>query len=304
MQTKNGAPTTEAPPAVQAPLVVAPPSAPARQALPLVPTNLDEAWRFSEALSRSELVPPQYQGKAANVLAAFYMAADLGISAMQAMREIHVVEGKPSASSALKVALVKQSPLCLKWECVETTKEKATFTTQRHGDLKPTTLTFTIQQARDAGLIKPKSGWEKFPENMLRARAASFLADLVYPDVVKGLRTTEEVQEIEKQEREIPGERVASETFAPPAPTQAPSSQTVEHAAAETEPASPAPTSPEAPATPDVAEVILNELEVVDTLPAIDALSKRATSEVPKTHPLRKKLGEAFNAARARVKQS
>lgn len=282
--------------------------APAKRPVPLVPTNLDEAWRLSDALSRSSIIPDHYQGNQGNVLAAFYMAQDLGISVMQAMREIYVVKGKPTASSALKTALVRQSPECLAWECVESTKERATFKTRRRGDQKDTSLTFSIQQAEAAGLYpgKPDSAWRSYPENMLRWRAASFLADLVYPDVVKGLKTTEEMQDVE--EREVPGERVFAETSAPPLPpsiAQAPAPSGGPVVSGEVVAGPPAEPKAEEPkgGAPDPAEVILNEIWQTSTLADIDALSKRA-KEIPKEHPLRKSLGEAFNAARARVKAS
>jgi hypothetical protein len=283
--------------------------------LPLVPTNLDEAWRISQTLAESSLLPEQYRGKPANVLAAFYMAADLGISGMQAMREIYVVKGKPGSSSALKTALVRQSPDCLMWELVESTPLKATFKTQRRGDAKPTVLTFTIEQAKTAGLYpgKPDSAWNSYPENMLRARAASFLADLVYPDVVKGLKTKEELDEVDAGEREIPGERIFSETMAPPAPVVVPQKAavvTVEapKAVPSEEPRAPAPAAPEREpgsddGAPDPIDVFLQELEQVGSAKDIDGMSKRVNTIAPKGHARRDEIGTAIAIARRRVQQ-
>lgn len=297
--------------------------APAKKPLPMVPTNLEEAWRVSEALARSSLVPSHYQGHPENVLAAFYMAADLGISGMQAMREIYVVKGVPRASAALKVALVKQSPECLLWECVESTREKATFRTHRRGDPKPTVLTFTLEQAKQAGLYpgKEDSGWAKWPENMLRARASSFLADIVYPDVVKGLRTSEEMEDVD--EREVPGTRIFEQASAPPLPPPATAraeaerrAETIVRAEHERAPvavqAQPEPqkaaepeaareVQPPAGGAPDPLDVVFAELEQVDSMAAIDELAKRGATLCPKGHPRRNDLGAAVNAAKRRV---
>lgn len=306
MQTQNGTAAPQQQTTDLAP-VQTQPKAIVRQVTPLVPTNLDEAWRLSDGLSRSSLVPPQYQGHPENVLAAFYMAQDLGVSAMQAMREIYVVKGRPTASSALKTALVRQSHLCILWECVETTRERATFRTQRQGDQKPTTLSFTIEQAKQAGLYpgKPDSAWNSYPENMLRARAASFLADLVYPDVVKGLKTPEEVEE--QVEREVPGSRLFAETTAPPLPiVQEIASQIAQSQATPDEPKCDTPPveAPKSePGAPDPVEVLLAEIGVADTGEAIAALTKRALDICPKTHPMRAQVGDAINAAKRRVKQ-
>src|SRR5438477_3091943 len=51
---------------------------------------------------------------------------------------------------------------------------------------------FTIEDARQAKLVKPGSGWEKFPDAMLRARAISKALRMIAPEVVAGVYLPDE----------------------------------------------------------------------------------------------------------------
>ena len=50
-----------------------------------------------------------------------------------------------------------------------------------------------MADAERAGVIKPGSGWEKYPANMLRWRAIGFCADVVFGDVIGGLKRADEL---------------------------------------------------------------------------------------------------------------
>jgi len=83
---------------------------------------------------------------------------------------------------------------------VDISDVSATFETKRKGQNKPFTLTYTLDQAKLAGLIKPRSNWEKAPQDQLVARASSKLARLIYPDLLAGMYTAEELQSINEAE--------------------------------------------------------------------------------------------------------
>jgi len=54
--------------------------------------------------------------------------------------------------------------------------------------------TFTIEQARRAGLVKDRSAWQTFPERMLFARAAGFLLNTYAPGLMLGMETADELE--------------------------------------------------------------------------------------------------------------
>ena len=128
-----------------------------------------------------------------SVLAVILAGRELGLGVMQSLRGFHIVEGKPVLSSGLMAALVLNSGKAKVFRCIHTSPTKATFRAQRIGDDDFIEVSFTIEEARAAGLIKPRSGWEKYPADMLVARATARAARLVFPDVCAGLYLAEEL---------------------------------------------------------------------------------------------------------------
>ena len=137
-------------------------------------------------------------GKA--VLSTILLGRELGMPAMASLRSVHNVEGKHSLSADLMVALVLKSGMAEYFQLVESTDEACTFETKRKGNPQPQRLTYTIEHAKQAGLLGPTrsgkpSNWHKMPTQMLRARAKSELARLEYPDLLAGLYTPEELRD-------------------------------------------------------------------------------------------------------------
>jgi hypothetical protein len=55
---------------------------------------------------------------------------------------------------------------------------------------------FNMDDARRAGLVKPGSGWVKYPKAMLRARCITFALRAVYPQSLNMMLSSEEAQDI------------------------------------------------------------------------------------------------------------
>jgi 5'-3' exonuclease len=129
------------------------------------------------------------------VLSTVMVGRELGLPAMASLRSIHVVEGRHTLSAALMVALVLKSGMAEYFEPISFGDTEATFETKRKGARNPVRLTHTIDMAKTAQLLKPSSNWEKVPTDMLVARAQSRLARMVYPDLLAGLYTPDELKE-------------------------------------------------------------------------------------------------------------
>jgi hypothetical protein len=97
---------------------------------------------------------------------------ELGFSPMASAGSIYIIKGKVSLSADATVALCKRSPACLYLRLVESTEEVATYETQRHGDPSPTSLSYTIAQAKTAGLTGSQT-WRGHAPAMLRARCGA-----------------------------------------------------------------------------------------------------------------------------------
>ena len=155
----------------------------------LEPRSMGEARRLAEDMFKSRLFSAY--GTPAAVLSTVMAGRELGMQAMASLRAFHIVDGKPTLAADLIRALVIRSGAAKYFRCTERTNERATFETQR-GDDPPIALTYTVAEAKEAGLVKPNSGWTKSPADQCVARSSSKLARLVYPDVTHGLYAPEE----------------------------------------------------------------------------------------------------------------
>jgi len=157
------------------------------------PQNVQEALEVAPRLVGSRLL-----SKAINTPeAAFAIMAtghELGLGMMASLRSIHIIEGKPTLSAdAIQALVVSRADKCEYFRMVESTPTIATFSTKRVGHPSETTLSFTIEEARLAG-VTGKDNWRKYPSAMLRARCIAALGRLVYPDLILGVYDPDEIE--------------------------------------------------------------------------------------------------------------
>lgn len=163
------------------------------------PNDMNQAMGMAKTLYESGLLPGIKSPQAAFTI--IVTGRELGLTAMQSLRGIHIINGKPCLSADLIVALCKsRGDVCTYFRMVHSDATYAEYTTLRQGDPEPTTLRFTIEQAKRANLlVKQDSNWQKYPEAMLRARCISALARAVYPDLAMGLYESESGEIEERQ---------------------------------------------------------------------------------------------------------
>jgi len=162
----------------------------------LTPQTLDEALRFSEILAKSSIVPKDYQGNPGNVLVAVQWGAEIGLPPLQAMQNIAVINGRPSIWGDAMIALVRGSGLLESIEeNIGENGEVASCTIKRRGEA-PVTRTFTMEDAKRAGLAGKQGPWKQYPKRMLQMRARAWALRDVFPDVLKGIHIAEEAQDM------------------------------------------------------------------------------------------------------------
>ena len=127
----------------------------------------------------------------AKAVAIMQAGREIGIPPLYALREIAVVNGRPTLSGKLMLALMHRAGIQPEW--LETTDAKATLKATRPNGVT-FSGSFTIEEAGRAGLLaKPGAVWRQYPAAMLRWRTVSLVAHLVAPDVVAGFYTPEEM---------------------------------------------------------------------------------------------------------------
>lgn len=134
----------------------------------MTPQGYEAALGLARTLVDSGFLPRAIQ-KPAQALAVILAGQELGLPPMQALRMIHIVEGKPTLSAELMLSLFKRRGGQAKW--VESTDQKAELWL-RHPNGDEHTETFTWTEAQRAG-VTGKDNWRKYPKAMLKARCIS-----------------------------------------------------------------------------------------------------------------------------------
>ena len=165
-----------------------------RQQFDLSPQNFDQALTFCNYLADSDLVPKDFKGKPANCLIAMQWGAELGLKPLQALQNLAIINGRPALWGDAVIALVRSSPLC---EFISETDDgnTATCRVKRRGEPEEV-RTFSVEDARAAGLIGKQGPWTQYPKRMRQMRARAFALRDVFPDVLRGLPIAEEVMDI------------------------------------------------------------------------------------------------------------
>lgn len=164
-----------------------------KKSFDLSPQSLDEAMRFADILSASDIVPKDFVGKPGNILVAIQWGMELGLKPMQAMQNIAVINGRPSLWGDAVIALVRNSPLC---EYIYETIENgvAICRVKRSGE-EEQVRRFSEQEAQEAGLLNKAGPWKQYKNRMLQMRARAFALRDVFPDILKGIPIAEEVRD-------------------------------------------------------------------------------------------------------------
>ena len=163
----------------------------------LTPHTFSEAVQFANLIAKSTMVPAEYRGKPENILLAVQWGGELGLSPLQALQNIAVINGKPSVYGDAMLGLVRGSHLCDDViERIEGTGESmaAVCEARRRGSA-PVTARFSVADAKAAGLWGKAGPWKQYPQRMLQMRARGFALRDAFPDVLRGILSAEEARD-------------------------------------------------------------------------------------------------------------
>jgi len=163
--------------------------------------SAEDLWRFSQIVAKSELCPKDYIGKPEKVAVAIEFGLELGLNPLAALQNIAVINGRPSIWGDAALAMCVASSHWVH-EAFEESMDyddagnplAAHCVVQRRG-CKPIKRTFTMADARRAGLANRET-WKTYPARMLQMRARAWALRDAFPDVLKGLRISEEEQDL------------------------------------------------------------------------------------------------------------
>lgn len=162
----------------------------------LVPQNLTEAMDLARLIADSDLAPKDYRGKPGNVLIAVQMGQEVGLSPMTAIQSIAVINGKPGLYGDVGKAILLSNGFIIEEDDTQIVKKtgmgRCKITRPGH---PPCERTFSIENAKVAGLWGKAGPWTQYPERQMAWRAFWFAARDIGSDVLKGLSGYEEVRD-------------------------------------------------------------------------------------------------------------
>lgn len=163
----------------------------------------------------------------ANCAVALNMAHRMNADPLLIMQNLHIIEGRPSWSSPFIIAAINScgrytsldyelsepgEPVVIEYIAIEWVKRQKNevkktvtvrhqtckaFTTEKATGKRLESPLISIQMAIDEGwLTKKGSKWQTMPELMLRYRCASFFGRLYAPELLMGLPSAEEAEDI------------------------------------------------------------------------------------------------------------
>jgi len=177
--------------------------------------NFNLALKTANLLSKSSLVPKNYQGNIPNCVIAINMAQRMQADPLMVMQNLYIVHGKPGWSAQFLISTFNTSGRFSairynwvgekgedSWGCQAWALEKET------GD-KLEGATVTIKLAKDEGWYSKTdkygneiSKWQTMPEQMLMYRAAAWFIRTYAPEIAMGMYTEDEIIDVTPDQKE------------------------------------------------------------------------------------------------------
>ncbi len=166
----------------------------------MMPRSMGEALEFAKAMAQSQFVPRCFAGKPQEIVAAIMFGAEIGLSPMQALRGIQVINGQPAVYGDTLLAICQSHP---KWGGKEEFFEKegdadsltAICIVRRKGE-PDAKAKFSVADAKKAGLWGKAGPWSQYSSRMLKMRARSFALRDQFADALRGIIAAEEAEDL------------------------------------------------------------------------------------------------------------
>lgn len=166
------------------------------------PKTLAQLQRLARMYSESGLVPQHYSGNIANCAIGVQMALRCKVDILTFLQSSYIVHGKPGIESKLAIAMLNSSGQI---------RGRVRFTLEGEGKGRRCTAyavdattgdtlsqTVSMDMAEAEGWLKNQK-WKSLTDLMLQYRSAMFLIRVFFPDVLMGMQSLEELNDIEPQ---------------------------------------------------------------------------------------------------------
>lgn len=164
----------------------------------LEPKDFMQAWTIASYMGSIHYCGVQ---SAEEAIARIMYGRTLGLSAIASLANVYTINSKPGLEAATMLGICLQRPdVCELFECVSSSATHATWRGKRRGYDKIEEVTWTIEDAKRAGLLgrgekSEMNNWDRYPEDMCNARAITRIAKRRFPDLVRGFSSVEELRD-------------------------------------------------------------------------------------------------------------
>lgn len=152
------------------------------------PTGFNALWRIACAIDKSGIKPAGCKDPE-SVFIALAAGLEVGLSPMQSIQNVMVVNNRPALFGDAPLGLVMASGLIADFaEKFEGEGDNLTAVcrSKRKGFESHSESRFSVADAKKAGLWGKSGPWSQYPKRMLQFRARGFNLRDTFPDVLKG----------------------------------------------------------------------------------------------------------------------
>ena len=160
---------------------------------------MEKAYKFSQIMAKSDIIPAHYRSKPENVFVAIQTAYRMNLDPMLVMQNTFVISGKLGMNSTFAISLANSSGLFTNGIRYKLDGEGNSLKVTAYATLKSTNeeISYVIgmkEAIAENWTKNPK--YKTLPELMLRYRAATLLIRTHTPEVMNGMHMIEEIEDV------------------------------------------------------------------------------------------------------------
>ena len=175
--------------------------------------DFQKALQMATALSKTQLIPSNFQNRPEDCLIAIDYSRRLGLPPTAVLPHLYVIGGRPSTSAQFMISLVNRSGQFsrIQWDesvdgeveyqyngakrTIPNYRAVAWFEETSSGRRHNSPVVDVRFALKNGWLTKNDSKWQKMPEVMCRYRSASILIKSVCPELAMGMEVMEDMQD-------------------------------------------------------------------------------------------------------------
>lgn len=194
--------------------------------------RLDDVVQYAKVIADSSFCPDAFRekdkqgnlgpGKSGDIVVAIQFGLELGLTPMQALQNIAVINRRPTLFGDAMLAVCKAGAdyeSVEEWIEGEGDQMEAHCKAKRRGE-PAHEVVFSVSDAHKAKLWRKFGPWTTHPKRMLQMKARSFCLRDVFPHLLRGMVAFEEAQDYEdlnKNFQKLPSDAVKTQ-MNPPGP--------------------------------------------------------------------------------------